>query len=154
MRSWRLRPEEIEFYTCARPGRSKGKHGKVSEQLLHAWVSGLPPGNLVIVSLLGTKRGPTADQPGKDEWSFYTFYAEGRTFEEWLVAQYPSRALKVESLPTVDSLPVPNAVVAQVRQAIVRLAAAQRTVLLMDSGGVQRVGQVCKQIGALRMPGH
>jgi len=66
MRRWRHRSEQYtgELLTCARPGRSKGKHVTISDSIVHQWVKGLPgTTNLAIVSLLGRKNGP-AGRPG------------------------------------------------------------------------------------------
>ena len=57
------------FYTCARPGRSGGSKGHVSDQIVSAWVEGLPGPNTAIVSLLGRKQG----SKGSSEFTYYSF---------------------------------------------------------------------------------
>ena len=57
------------FHTSARPGRSKGPKGRVSDQIVSAWVSGLPGPDIAIVSLLGRKQG----HKGNSEFSYYSF---------------------------------------------------------------------------------
>src|SRR5437879_4064443 len=81
-----------ELFTCARPGRSKGSAVQIPDDLVAAWVAGLPVSDrLVVVSLLGRK--PT----GKSEFAFYSFRGgfEGEsnrpkcpTFQAWLDQRY------------------------------------------------------------------
>ena len=145
-RRWKIPPSSArtDFYTCARPGRSKGSKGKVSDRLLRDWVLGLPKkGNVVVVSLLGHK------PDGTSEFSFYSFFGRGGSFQQWLDREYPKKAVKVLEHPTCDLQPVPNETLAAVASDILRLLSEGRTVVLMDSGGVQRTGQVCKYLGAI-----
>ncbi len=146
LRRWRLPSSTVSavFYTCARPGRSKGSKGKVPDKLLHDWMRGIPSGsNVVVVSLLGEKKD------GTSEFSFYSFYAEGRSFQQWLDQNYPERAVQVIEHPTIDLCRVPTETLEAAASDVSRLLLEGRTVVLMDSGGVARSGQVCKHMGAI-----
>ena len=57
------------LYTCARPGRSRGRQVKqIPDDWVDAWVLGMPAREqLFIVSLLGSK------DDGKSEFSYYSF---------------------------------------------------------------------------------
>ena len=56
LRRWRSPDGSQQLYTCARPGRSKGKDQVIEDQTVHEWARDLPGGtNTVIVSLLGVK---------------------------------------------------------------------------------------------------
>lgn len=140
-------PAGRAFHTCGRPGRSKKNiKAGVSDAVIHAWVRGLPAEhNVVVLSLLGSK------STGKCEWSFYSFYKERRSFQDWLDQHYGS-AFKVIEYPTVDGAPVPNNVLAEVCSRISTLLNEGRTVVVMDSGGVCRVGQVCRHCNASQFP--
>ena len=81
LRRWRIElrtGKPVYFYTCARPGRSKGANNFVPDSMVQQWVRGLPPGNVAVVSLLGRKHGPE----GLSEYSFYTFRSEYDDFSE------------------------------------------------------------------------
>ena len=78
------------FYTCARPGRSGGPKGRVSDQVVSTWVEGLPGPDTAIVSLLGRKQ---QSSKGSSEFSYYSFSGSvdtspergsKPTFAEWL----------------------------------------------------------------------
>lgn len=145
LRCWRLPsgPGSGVFYSCARPGRSKGNRGQVPDQLLHAWVRGLPEdGNLAIVSLLGEK------PDGTSEYSFYSFYKKRQTFQDWLDKHYPDKRIEVVEHPTTEFKPVPAETLSAVAAEIRRLLTDGRTVVLVDLGGAQRSGQVCRYINA------
>ena len=151
MEPWRLKRWILSsssvgagFYTCARPGRSKGPNGKVPDKLLHDWVSGLPAeSNVVVISLLGQK------PDGTSEFSFYSFYEKGWSFQEWLDQNYKDKAIQVLEHPTCDFRRVPNETLAAIASDISNLLSEGRTVVLVDSGGLQRTGQVCKHMGAI-----
>jgi hypothetical protein len=144
IRRWRLPPAKggADFTTCARPGRSKGSSGKVSDELVGDWVLGLPQGT-VVVSLLGTK------PDGRSEFSFYSFYSRRQSFQSWLHENYKERLIEVIEHPTVDLQDVPCETLEAVAIDILRLLSARRNVVLVDSGGFTRTGQVCKYLGAL-----
>jgi hypothetical protein len=131
-----------KLYTCARPGRSKGpKKKKVSDNLLQEWVNGLPgQGNMAVISLLGRKPPPRS----KDEWSYYSFYGKRQSFQTWLDCHYESKAIEIIEHPTIDTHDVPAELLATLSSKIGRLLSEGRTVVVMDSGGVSRSGQVCR----------
>lgn len=144
LRRWRLPTfGETCLYTCARPGRSKGSKGKVSDQLLHDWIAGLPKReNVTVISLLGTK------PDGTSEYSFYSFFGKGWSFQRWLNQNYPSLRIKVAEYPTQDFSPVPEEISRAVASQLTTLLPEQ-TVMLMDSGGESRVRQVCNYLRAI-----
>jgi hypothetical protein len=60
--------DQIQFFTCARPGRSKGSTESVPDSVVDKWVNRLPGGTkTTVVSLLGRKPN------GLSEFSFYSF---------------------------------------------------------------------------------
>lgn len=133
-----------KFYTCARPGRSKGSRGKVPDKLLHDWVNGLPTNNnVIVVSLLGQK------PDGTSELSFYSFHDKGQSFQQWLDQYHEEKAIQILEHPTCDFSPVPHEKLATAASDISKYLLEGRTVVLMDSGGQQRTGQVCKYMGAV-----
>lgn len=146
LKRWRLPSHSVgaEFYTCARPGRSKGAHARVPDKLLHDWVRGLPTGgNVVVVSLLGQK------PDGTSEFSYYSFSDNGRSFQDWLDQNYQGKAIRVLEHPTCDFRAVLNDTLTAVSSDILRLLSEKQTPVLMDSGGLQRTMQVCRHIGAI-----
>lgn len=158
LRRWRRGSsnDSVSLYTCARPGRSKGKNGSVSDRLVDKWVQGLP-GNppRVIVSLLGRK--PT----GLSEFSFYSFAGEFETpkergrrplFLDWLLQRHPGSIEKVIEYPTTDFSPVEEKTLAPAATDINVCLSAGRTVVLMDSGGETRIRQLCNYAGFVEDP--
>lgn len=158
LRRWRSSssPERIRFFTCARPGRSgrdESRFDRVADDVVHLWVRGLPDGEeAVIVSLLGRKNGPD----GMSEFSFYSFHGgwdlpverRGRpSFEEWLQRWHKNRRIKVLEHPTYDFRRIPQETLRAVASDVLRELSAGRTVVLIDSGGEQRTGQVCRYMG-------
>lgn len=155
LRQWR-RPETgelLHLFTCARPGRSLGKHALVDDRTVSNWASNLPgsPG-ATIVSLLGRKPSPS----DKSEFSFYSFFGgwdkreerqSNPMFQEWLAQHHPDLRLKVVEHPTIDSRIIPDVCLASILQDVRDILDAGRTVILVDSGGVQRTGQVCRTLG-------
>ena len=145
--------ESVEFFTCARPGRSKGNRDPVSDDVVHQWVRRLPgTSNTAVVSLLGRKHGPD----GVSEFSFYSFCggfdtsAERRgrpSFQEWLDRWHKDRSIQVLEHPTYDFRPVPPDTLRAVASDVGRLLSESRTVVLMDSGGETRTKVVCKHMG-------
>jgi len=153
MRRWRPRSSssDTQFFTCARPGRNKDKHAPVSDHVVDRWVKELPVGT-VLVSLLGRKGGPD----GLSEFSFYSFYGAWdrpeerrgrRSFQEWLHRRHKDRFIELREYPTYDSCLISEETLQAVKTDILDRLAAGRTVILMDSGGEQRTGQVCKYMG-------
>ena len=114
------------------------------DTILHEWVCGLPGDrSVVVVSLLGKK------PKGKNEWSYYSFYETGRSFQDWLDQHYKEKAIQVIEHQTCDMRPIPNTVLMAVSFDIMKLLCEARTIVLMDSGGEVRVQQVCKYMGAV-----
>jgi hypothetical protein len=150
---WNSSPDSVEFFTCARPGRSKGKSGLVPDYIVDAWVRALPGDNsTVIVSLLGRKHGPKGDS----EFSFYPFHGgwdrpaerHGRpSFQEWLEHRHTERSIQILEHPIYDFCRIPPKTLDAVASKISPLLSAGRTVVLMDSGGETRTRQVCKHMG-------
>lgn len=150
-------PEWVIFYTCGRPGRSGREESKdlpVSDELVHRWVLGLPRPGTAIISLLGRKHGPK----GRSEFSFYSFCSEfdtgdergnRLTFQEWLDLHHKELNILVREHPTFDYQTIPPKDVASIKAEIKGLYAKGRKVVLMDSGGMTRTGQVCKDMGAI-----
>jgi hypothetical protein len=142
-----------QFFTCARPGRSKGARDHVPDDLVHQWVRGLPGDtHTVILSLLGRKHG----QDGGSEFSFYSFcgpldLSEERrrrpSFQEWLDRWHRKRCIQVLEHPTYDFRPVPTETLDTVASVIRSLLSEGRTVVVMDSGGETRTRQVCQHMG-------
>jgi len=145
LRRWRIRAgPATPFYTCARPGRSKGAGGRVSDKDLNAWVEGLPAKqNVVIVSLLGWK------PDGTSEYSFYGFHEHGHSWQEWLDRIHPGSKICVMEFPTTDFQKVPQDVLDAVAEALRRLVSEKKVVILVDSGGETRTKQVCKFVEAV-----
>lgn len=145
--------EQLNFYTCARPGRSKGRTGQVDDALVSEWALNLPGApSTTIISLLGRKPLPRE----QSEFSFYSFCGEwdtsterhGKpTHEQWLTRHHPTLKLEILEHPTRDFAPIPTERLAAIAEDVTRLLKVGRTVVLMDSGGVQRSGQVCNHLG-------
>jgi hypothetical protein len=133
------------FYTCARPGRSKGSRGNVPDRLVNEWVSRLPASPVTILSLLGLK------PDGTNEWSFYSFYRSGRSFQEWLDQSHNDKTITVIEHPTCDMQLIPNEKLRVIALRLMNLVSDRKAVVLMDSGGIQRTGQVCKFVDAVEV---
>ena len=141
------------LFTCARPGRSKGKDRPVPDDLVHRWVQGLPGPNTAIVSLLGRKHGPK----GASEFTFYSFCGgvdspseckRRPSLQEWLDRWYRDLGIQVHEHPTFDFHPVPQEILVAVAADIHELLSHRRTVVVVDSGGETRIRDVCKHMGA------
>ena len=113
-------------------------------------------GASAIISLLGSKNG----KPWTSEFSTYTFWggfdsAEERanrpTFQEWLDDRYADLQIQVCEHPTLDYKPVPPETLDTVAADFHNLADAGRTVVIMDSGGNDRTGRVCKYLNATQV---
>lgn len=100
-----------------------------------------------MVSLLGHK------PDGKSEFSYYSFYEKGQSFQQWLDQNYEERAIWVLKHPTCDRRPVSDETLAAVASDISKFLSEGRTVVVVDSGGVERTGQVCKHMGAIELLG-
>ena len=132
----------------------------VPDSLVSTWVSNLPEPRTAIISLLGRKPGSNPGQPGLSEFSFYTFCGgfdsseerEDRpTFQDWLDARHADLQIRVLEHPTNDYERVPTETLVAVATDFYDLASAGRTVVIMDSGGVTRTGQVCKHLSATQV---
>ena len=145
------------FYTCARPGRSGGPKGAVPDQIVSAWVSGLPGPDTAIVSLLGRKQG----RNGSSEFCYYSFSGgfDGSlergskpTFAEWLDTHHAERRILVREHPTYDYRPIPHERLAAIEAEVRHLTSLGRTVVIVDSGGETRTGKVCRHMKATTLP--
>jgi hypothetical protein len=156
-RRWRRATESrpLQFFTCARPGRSGDKTKAVPDATVHAWAKHLPGPHTSIISLLGRKPPPNSTS----EFTFYTFYGRADTFEEqrgkrswqeWLAQYHPGVTL-IEH-PTTDFQPIPNTVLAAIADDVDRLLAEDRTIILVDSGGETRTGAVCRSLNLIEDP--
>jgi hypothetical protein len=151
LKLWRSPRTGQTLYTSARPGRgSQGKHGNVSDELVKKWFGNLPgSGDITIVSLLGRKPN------GSSEFRFYTFHGlwdsgierEGKpSFVEWIRRHDFGRSITVIEHPTTDQ-DIPPETVTAIAADIGHLLDRKACVLLIDSGGCTRTGQVCKHMG-------
>jgi hypothetical protein len=112
LRRWRRSSsrDQIQFFTCARPGRSKGSTESVPDPVVDKWVNRLPGGTkITVVSLLGRKPN------GLSEFSFYSFSSAIETpdergkrplFQEWLARRHAMRKIEVVEHPTTDFKPL------------------------------------------------
>jgi hypothetical protein len=151
LRRWRpsSSSQDVKFFTCARPGRSKGASGRVPDALVDKWVRGLPnQTKTIIISLLGYK------PDGKSEFSFYSFHggwdlpaSHGLlSFQEWFDRSHKERSIQVIEHPTHDFRPIPQGTLQAIESDISRLLSEGRTIVVMDSGGETRTTQVCKHM--------
>lgn len=156
LKKWKL-PLETNggstFYTCSRPGRSGGTAREVSDDVVNDWVSGLPGPSTAIVSLLGRK----GSESGRCEFSHYSFRSslkptvsgEDRpAFQEWLDQNHPQLGIVVREHPTYDGRPVDEKTLALVSDDVKNLLSAGRTVIVVDSGGMERTGRVARHLRA------
>ena len=157
LRRWK-RPGEkssLSFFTCARPGRSKGRSGKVEDAIVSRWARNLPGlPDTVIISLLGTK------PDGMSEYAFYSFRggwetdSRKPTFQQWLAEKHPELHLTVIEYPTQDFQPIPPDILERIGDDIERNLADGKTVVVVDSGGETRTRQVCKFLGLVEDTGR
>ena len=150
-------PNPVHFFTCARPGRStynyKKKDNRVFDVTVSQWVCGLPGPNTAIVSLLGRK----PKQGNQSEFSFYSFCggwdtpSERRnkpTLQEWLRERHEELHILVREFPTNDLCNIPTEELGAMADEIRELISRDHTVVVVDSGGVVRIGQVRKLMNA------
>ena len=118
---------------------------------------GLPKPNTAIISLLGRKE----DSEGKSEFSYYSFCSDydtvnergdRLTFQEWLTQNHTHLGIIVREHPTFDGRPVEDDLLAGVRDDIFDLLSSGRTVVVVDSGGVQRTDRVARYLCASQVP--
>jgi hypothetical protein len=157
LRRWRIgqRPNCRYLFTCARPGRTgdlASKRRPVSDDVVHRWVHGLPGPETALVSLLGRK------PDGTSEFSFYSFYGgfdvasdhpTRFSFQEWLDRWHAELVIVLKEHPTYDFKPITPETLDAIAADIDALLSADRTVVLVDSGGRTRTGIVCQKIGAI-----
>jgi len=152
LRRWRppWATSDTRLFSCARPGRSKGSAGLVADALVDQWVVGLPGPRPAIVSLLGCK------PDGTSEFAFYSFGScrEERSsrrpsFQEWLDEHHKAKQITVIEHPTIDFTKIPDDVLSSIRQDLENLMMEGRTVILVDSGGITRTGDVFRRILAI-----
>jgi len=117
-------------------------------------VRSLPGGkDIGIVSLLGRKN----NAGGRSEFSFYSAFngswdrpseRTGRlSFQEWLDRWHGELAIRLIEHPTYDGCKVPEETLGAAKSSILRLLSEDRTVILIDSGGMERTEQVCTHMG-------
>ena len=135
---WGYSGTQLDLYSCARPGRSKGPDGVVADSIVLDWLEGLPKGEkTTIISLLGTK------PDGKSEYSFYSFDED--TFEEWIAKK--GFTIGVVRHPTKDFSRIPNETLESNKTSVINYLKEGHTVILVDSGGITRSGAVFRYIG-------
>lgn len=143
------------LFTCARPGRSNGStKKKIDDEVVQAWVRGLPNCRpLHIVSLLGWKPPPTR----LSEYSYYSFRGghessdsrpRSLTFQEWLEVHFAAGNFVVTDFPTTDLEPIGEAYMKEICDYIRKLLNESANVMIVDSGGFTRTGNVCKALRA------
>jgi len=138
------------LWACARPGwspKTKEKKKHVSEQRVRAWLAGLPGEPPIhLVSLLGKKDNDLS------EYSTYDFRGrfdpeDGRPiFQEYLDQIEGRGKFIVHEFCTTDLRSVPASKLDEIVKRIWELLQLQLTVILFDSGGVGRVGQVRQRL--------
>ena len=145
MKRWRRRAvtDAIPIYTCARPGRGRfGPQAQVPDSEVIRWLSELPKHRpLSIISLLGHK------PDGMDEHAFYSF-RDASGFQKWLGRQLEG-TVNLFSHPTTDFGRVDSVTVMAIRSNLDQELSLGRTVVIVDSGGVQRTGQICREFGLI-----
>lgn len=152
LRRWTLRDQAgVRLFTSARPGRKYSKDAPVSDDEVRMWTDGihmLGP-NPTVVSLLGRK------PDGMSEYGFYSFYGglddgqdhPGRlSFAEWLTSVDPF--VELIEHPTIDFEPITPGTLQAIEADVRGSLRSGRTVLVFDSGGETRTGQVCRHLGA------
>ena len=125
----------------------------MSDQIVSAWVEGLPGPDTAIVSLLGRKQG----SKGSSEFSYYSFSGgvdtspergSKPTFAEWLDTHHTERRILVREHPTYDYRPIPQERLAAIEAEVRHPTSIGRTVVVVDSGGESRTGKVCRHMKA------
>ena len=162
LRKWRLDNSfQSHFFTCARPGRSRGKKGRIPDDIVSNWVRRLPGPDTAIISLLGCK--PEPKPRGISEFSYYSYSggfddpSERRkrpSFQEWLDQRHARLQILVREHPTFDQLPIPVEVLEAIASDFNTFMAGGRTLVIVDSGGSQRTGAVAKYNGGIEVPSN
>ena len=141
MKRWRHKssPDAMPIYTCARPGRRLGPKASVPDCEVNRWLSELPKHRpLTIISLLGHK------PDGMDEHAFYTF-KDASGFRTW-IAKESNETIKVFSHPTTDFNSVGTRTISAIKTDLDHALSLGHGVVIVDSGGVQRTGQICQHL--------
>jgi hypothetical protein len=142
--------EKQIIFTCARPGRSKGSSDKVPDNVVEKWVAGLPATkDIADVSLLGHK------PDGTSEFAFYSFGSamapDGRagrvSLQNWLDRRYKNKNIKILEKPTEDFSLIGEETLNLIAGDVAAYLSKGWTVVVMDSGGETRTGQVCRHMG-------
>jgi hypothetical protein len=151
LREWTVTSGRL--FTCGRPGRGtfSGSKKQIPEHVIDLWVDGLPKlPQVSIISLLGHKH-----PSGLSEFTYYPFRScleDGAkpSFQDWLISRYGPRFI-VEEFPTEDRLPMAScAYVEAIRNRVRTLLDSGAVVIIVDSAGVQRTGEVCRTIGMFK----
>ncbi len=150
------------LYTCARPGRSMGaKQAEINDTIVESWAEGIiheigsptvddnrTNDEIIIVSLLGRKPN------GLSEFSYYSFCggfdspeqrAGHPTWQQWLSGRYGSK-FRVYEFPTEDLKPVSEDMKRRAIDAVLGFMRSGRTIILVDSGGFSRTGNLASAI--------
>jgi hypothetical protein len=134
-------------------GRSQEK---IEDFVVDAWIAGLPssPEETIIVSLLGRK------PQGLSEFSYYSFRGGfdrpedrpgSRTWQEWLSGRYGSKYHLLE-FPTVDTKLIADDTKSLIASAILKAMQSGKTVILVDSGGIGRTGNMASMFRKIHLP--
>jgi hypothetical protein len=151
LREWTVTSGRL--FTCGRPGRGtfSGSTKQIPEYVIDLWIDGLPKvPQASVLSLLGHKH-----PSGLSEFSYYPFRScmeDGAkpTFQDWLISRYGPRFI-IEEFPTEDRLPMASCeYVEAIRSRVRTLLDSGAVVIIVDSAGVQRTGEVCRTMGMLK----
>lgn len=116
------------------------------DEIIDKWIIGLPTASVLhIVSLLGRKTD------GFSEFEYYPFRSVEESgakpsFQEWLNEKNPDQRYTVHEIPTVDH-GLPPDTVERVAKQVNGLLATNLTVIIIDSAGDTRTGQIAKRLG-------
>jgi hypothetical protein len=147
MKRWRRKsvPEAVPIYTRARPGRQLGSRAAVPDSEVMRWLDELPKHRpLSIISLLGRK------PDGMDEHAFYSF-RDASGFRTWLESKLEP-PIHLLTHPTIDFNLVSQETIGAINTDLERELSLGRTVVIVDSGGVQRTGQICRSLQLVEDP--
>jgi hypothetical protein len=159
LKRWRARaiPDGI-FYSCARPGRSKGPVVLISDSVVKDWIEHLPGnGDATVISLLGRKHSDAGDSEFKFYSSFYGLWdseserRSKKSFQDGIDSGHFNRVITIIQHPTIDFKRVPASTIEAVSADIHQLLNQKRTVILVDSGGITRTGQICNSSSFVEM---
>ncbi len=166
LKPYKLRRWKVEiptgpahFFTCGRPGRETGAFEVVADDLVHRWVQALQKlgDKLAIVSLLGRKPFQIPGLTSDSEFSFYSFCGgfdtpserDGHpTFQEWMDQHFKGHHILIREHPTYDYGKICPETLDAVKNDIRELISAGHTIIVVDSGGETRTGQIRKHMGA------